>query len=66
MTINIAIESKLIEEAKILGNHKTVKDTVTEALIEYIARHKQAEIIDLFGKIDYYSNYDYKKQRGKI
>ncbi|MFP4547792.1 MAG: type II toxin-antitoxin system VapB family antitoxin [Fidelibacterota bacterium] len=65
MATNLAIDNKLIEEAKNVGNHKTKKAAVTEALVEYITRHKQAEIVDLFGEIEYYSDYDYKKQRNK-
>jgi hypothetical protein len=37
--------------------------TVTEALEEYIRHRKQLEILDLFGKIDYDDDYDYKKGR---
>lgn len=63
MATNLAIDDSLIEEAKIIGHHKTKKDAVTMALKEYIQRHKQSEIINLFGKIEYDKNYDYKKQR---
>lgn len=63
MATNLAIDDSLIEEAKIIGHHKTKKAAVTIALKEYIQRHKQSEIINLFGKIEYDNNYDYKKQR---
>jgi len=36
---------------------------VNEALREYIQRPRQAKVVELFGKIDFYSSYDYKKQR---
>jgi len=65
MATNLAIDNDLIEEAKKIGNHKTKKSAVTEALIQYVERHKQAEIIDIFGEIDYQEDYDYKKQRNK-
>jgi hypothetical protein len=39
------------------------KATVTEALLEYIQRRKQAKVLDLFGKIEFDPYYDYKKQR---
>jgi hypothetical protein len=39
------------------------KDTVNEALEEYIQRRRQAKINDLFGTIEFESAYDYKKQR---
>jgi len=65
MATNLAIDDSLIEEAKIVGHHKTKKAAVTIALEEYIQRHKQSEIINLFGKIEYDNKYDYKKQRNK-
>jgi len=65
MATNLAIDDSLIETAKNIGHHKTKKAAVTEALKEYIQRHKQREIVNLFGKIDYDENYNYKKQRMK-
>jgi len=44
MATNLALDDKLIIEAQKIGGHKTKKDAVTEALNEYIQRHKQLEI----------------------
>jgi hypothetical protein len=63
MATNLAIDDALIVEAQALGDKKTKKDTVTEALREYIQRRKQFQITSLFGKIDYAPDYDYKKSR---
>ncbi len=63
MATNLAIDDALIEEAKKVGGHRTKKDTVTQALLEYIQRRKQTEIIELFGKVDFDPEYDYKVQR---
>jgi hypothetical protein len=63
MATNLAIEDWLIEEAKLVGKHRTKKGAVTEALIEYIQRRKQSEILQIFHSIDYDQDYDYKKQR---
>jgi len=63
MPTNLAIDDKLIEEALIVGQHRTKKAVVTEALHEYIQRRKQVKIIDLFGTIEYESDYKYKEQR---
>jgi Arc/MetJ family transcription regulator len=63
MPTNLAIDDNLIEQALIVGHHRTKKAVVTEALTEYIQRRKQVEIIDLFGKIEYESDYKYKEQR---
>ena len=65
MPTNLAIDDELLEEALRVGGHRTKKATVTEALQEYIQRRKQAEILDLFGQIDYDPEYDYKKQRSR-
>jgi len=63
MATNLAIEDWLIEEAKLVGKHRTKKGAVTEALMEYIQRRKQSEILRIFHSIDYSQDYDYKKQR---
>ncbi len=65
MATNLAIDDKLIEEARVIGQHRTKKAAVTEALQEYIQRRKQVEILKLFGTIEYDDDYDYKKQRLK-
>jgi hypothetical protein len=65
MATNLAIDDKLLEEARIVGKHATKKAVVNEALAEYVQRRKQAEIINLFHKVDYDPSYDYKIQRKK-
>jgi hypothetical protein len=65
MATNLAVDDRLIEEAKLIGKHKTKKGAVTEALIEYIQRRKQSEILRIFHSIEYDQDYDYKKQRAK-
>ncbi len=63
MATNLAIDDNLIEEARILGKHRTKKAVVTEALQEYIQRRKQIDILNIFSTISYDKDYDYKKQR---
>lgn len=63
MPTNLALDDRLIEAAQSVGRHKTKKDAVTAALVEYVQRHKQAEILKLFGTIDYDPKYDYKAER---
>lgn len=63
MATNLAIDDRLIEEARRIGKHKTKKAAVAEALEEYIQRHKQRQILDLFHAVDYDPDYDYKAQR---
>ena len=63
MPTNLAIDDKLLNEAQKVGGHRTKKDTVNEALREYIQRRQQAKVVDLFGTIEFDRSYDYKKQR---
>ena len=65
MATNLAIDDKLIEEAREIGGHRTKKAVVTEALQEYIHRRKQLQMLNLLGGIDYDPGYDYKRQRKK-
>jgi Arc/MetJ family transcription regulator len=63
MATNLAIDDKLIEEARRVGGQRTKKAAVTEALEEYIQKRKQAKILELFGTIEFDPRYDYKRQR---
>ena len=63
MATNLAIDPKLLEKALEVSGLKTKKETVNLALQEFINRHKQLEILDLFGKMDPDPNYNYKKGR---
>lgn len=63
MATNLAIDDKLLAEAQRVGGKATKKATVTEALVEYIQRRKQQDVIKLFGSVDFDPKYDYKQQR---
>ncbi len=65
MATNLAIDDKLLEEARIVGKHATKKAVVNEALAEYIQRRKQAGIIELFHSVEYDPGFDHKEQRRK-
>ena len=65
MPTNLHLDDKLINEAKKLGKFQTKADAVNAALLEYTKRHGQASLIELFGKIDYYPDHDYKKLRAR-
>jgi Arc/MetJ family transcription regulator len=65
MATNLAIDPKLLQKALEVSGLKTKKETVNLALQEFINRHKQLEILDLFGKMDPDPNYDYKKGRNR-
>ncbi|HTA78898.1 MAG TPA: type II toxin-antitoxin system VapB family antitoxin [Terracidiphilus sp.] len=63
MPTNLALDDKLIDEARRIGGHATKKEAVTAALDEYIRRRKQMEILEHFGTVDFDPHYDYKKLR---
>lgn len=63
MPTNLAIDDKLIEDARRIGKHRTKREAVNEALREYVQHRKQLQVLDLFHTIDLDLAYDYKKQR---
>ena len=63
MATNLAIDDRLIEDAKRIGGHKTKKEAVTAALSEYVRRREQLKILDLAGKLEYDPDYSYKQLR---
>ena len=63
MPTNLAIDDELLKEALRVGGFKTKRQTVNTALSEFIARHKQREILELFGKVDFDPAFDYKRER---
>ncbi|MBI3696475.1 MAG: type II toxin-antitoxin system VapB family antitoxin [Acidobacteria bacterium] len=63
MATNLALDDRLINEARRIGGHKTKKGAVTAALEEYVRRREQLRILGLVGRIDYAPNYDYKRLR---
>ena len=63
MPTNLHIDSDLLEQAKRLGHHRTKRETVDEALREYIQYRKRLEAVAALGTIDFDPDYDYKKMR---
>jgi hypothetical protein len=50
----------LLRKAQSKGKHKTKTDNVTEALKDYIGKRNQVAALNLFGRVDYDDDYDYK------
>lgn len=63
MAANLELDDKLIDKARRLGGHKTKREAVTRALEEYVSWLQQQEVMSEFGKVEYDTRYDYKKQR---
>jgi hypothetical protein len=63
MATNLAIDDALLEQAREVSGLRTKKAVVTQALMEYIQRRQQGQLLGLFGSIDYDADFDYKAQR---
>lgn len=63
MATNLSIDPDLIERALEVSGERTKKAAVTKALQEFIARRRQKRLLDLIGKLEWDSTYDYKAGR---
>jgi Arc/MetJ family transcription regulator len=60
---NLAIDDDLLREALRVGGRRTKRETVNEALAEYIRRRRRRRFAKLFGTIDFREDWDYKQAR---
>ena len=65
MATNLSLDPKLIEEAVKVSGERTKKAAVTRALEEFIARRKQKHLLDLMGKLEWDTAFDYKAERSR-
>lgn len=63
MPTNLAIDDHLLDEARSIGGYRTKRETVNEALREFIQRRQRLELARLTGKVEYDPKYDYKRER---
>ncbi len=63
MATNLSIDTNLLNEALQISGLPTKKDTVNQALTEFVQRRKQREVTSLFGNLPQDAEYDYKKAR---
>jgi len=63
MPTNLAIDGQLLEEALRIGGKPTKRETVNEALREYIQRRKRFKALEAFGTITMDPAYNYKMMR---
>jgi hypothetical protein len=63
MATNLSIDPDLLDRALEVSGEHTKKAAVTKALQEFIGRREQKRVLELFGKIDWDSGYDYKAAR---
>jgi len=65
MATNLSIDPKLLDRALEVSGEKTKKAAVTIALKEFIARREQRRLLELFGNLDWDSDFDYKVERSR-
>jgi len=65
MATHLQIDDALIVRAVRLGRHKSKRDAVTRALVDYIERLEQQKVLGLFGTVDYDPRYNYNRQRAR-
>jgi len=65
MATNLSIDPDLIDRALEVSGERTKKAAVTKALQEFIARRRQKRLLDLMGKLEWESSYDYKAERAR-
>lgn len=63
MPTNLAIDDDLLAEALKVGGRRTKRETVNEALAEYVRRRKRRNFVKLFGTVDFRADWDYRKAR---
>jgi hypothetical protein len=63
MATNLDIDPRLLERAVAVSGERTKTAAVTRALREFVARHEQRRIVELFGSLDWDPTYDYKAER---
>ncbi len=63
MATNLQIDPQLLERALAVGGKRTKRETVNEALTEYIQHREQLKILDLFGTLDMDSEEEMRTQR---
>jgi len=63
MPTNLAIDDRLLDQARTVGGYRTKRETVNEALREFIQRRQRLELVKLAGRVEYDPHYDYKRER---
>jgi hypothetical protein len=65
MATNLDLSPELLEEVVRVSGETTKKAAVTKALEEFVARRRQKQIIELFGKLEWDPDFDYKAERSR-
>ena len=63
MATNLSLDPAPLAKALELRGEKTKKATVNMALREFIARREQMKLRELFGRLEWSADFDYKRER---
>ena len=63
MPATLAIDPDLIERALRVSGERTQKAVLTKALEEFIRKREQKPLLELMGKLEWDSSFDYKRSR---
>ena len=63
MKETVAIDHRLLRRAVVIGGLKSQRETVHEALREFVLCRERRKLIKLFGTIDYDQRYNHKRDR---
>ncbi len=63
MPTNLQIDDRLLNRARKVGGFRTKKDTVNQALAEFLRRREQRAIGVLFGTVEFLPDFNHKKLR---
>jgi len=65
MPTNLAIDDRLLGRALRIGGKRTKRETVNEALDEFVRRRLRLRALEAFGTVDFDPRYDHKRARKK-
>ena len=60
---SVDIDRAILERAKKLGGVSTNKQIIDIALVEFVQRREQKNLLDIMGTIQFADDYDYKAMR---
>ena len=63
MSTHLTIDDNLLNEALRVGGRRTKRETVNEALREYVERRKRDCVLGFFGTFEFEPGYGYKRER---
>ena len=65
MATNLSLDPELIDRALEVSGERTKKAAVTRALEEFIARRGQKRLVELMGRLEWDTTFDYKSERSR-